>query len=67
MDKTLIPKSEGQEKPDAAVFYKKMKGDYYRYLCEVLKCDGEKEEQKQEGKFAPFDVKFNCFIPLFKI
>ena len=33
LDETLIPNSTQQ---DAKVFYMKMKGDYYRYLCEFL-------------------------------
>jgi 14-3-3 protein epsilon len=38
LDAELIPKSGGQT--DARVFYMKMKGDYFRYLCEFL--SGEK-------------------------
>jgi 14-3-3 protein epsilon len=37
LDKILIPNSTVA---DAKVFYMKMKGDYYRYLCEFL--SGEK-------------------------
>jgi hypothetical protein len=33
----LIPKSE--KAPDAKVFYMKMIGDYYRYLCEFSSGD----------------------------
>ena len=33
LDAMLIPNSTQQ---DAKVFYMKMKGDYYRYLCEFL-------------------------------
>ena len=32
LKKTLIPSSTSA--PDAKVFYMKMQGDYYRYLCE---------------------------------
>lgn len=37
IDKELITKSEGV--PEAKVFYMKMKGDYYRYLCEFTAGD----------------------------
>lgn len=32
LKKTLIPSAN--QAPDAKVFYMKMQGDYYRYLCE---------------------------------
>lgn len=32
LKKTLIPSANNA--PDAKVFYMKMQGDYYRYLCE---------------------------------
>ena len=33
----LIPKVKAV--PEAKVFYMKMRGDYYRYLCEFTSCD----------------------------
>ncbi len=41
LKKVLIPSSTNQ--PDAKVFYMKMQGDYYRYLCEFN--SGEKRKK----------------------
>ena len=37
LNKTLIPAATSA--PDAKVFYMKMIGDYYRYLCEFNSSD----------------------------
>ena len=37
LKKTLIPSANNA--PDAKVFYMKMQGDYYRYLCEFNSSD----------------------------
>ena len=42
LDEVLIPNSN--EDSESKVFYLKMKGDYFRYLCEFLKGDRKQED-----------------------
>lgn len=46
IDEYLIESSEND--PDSQIFYKKMKGDYYRYIAEVQ----ETEERKKTAELA---------------
>jgi len=63
LDKYLVSKAstqatENAEKAESAVFYLKMKGDYYRYLAEVAAAEGKKDvvESANGAYFAAFEI-----------
>lgn len=50
LDKHLIPNAEANAEVESKVFYKKMKGDYFRYLAEVAVNDKRDENVKKSYK-----------------
>jgi len=55
LDKNLISHSKSNKdgEPEVHIFYLKMKGDYYRYLAEILPEDGKVKQKdgKELGKY----------------
>ena len=52
LDENLIAKAEKVAQPEAIVFYKKMKADYYRYLAEFASANAKAEyASKAEGAY----------------
>ena len=56
IDEVLLNRSNDLEDK---VFYYKMKGDYYRYLCEFL-VGADFNENSQKGKKAYFEAQKLC-------
>lgn len=52
LDEQLITfsKTKKDDQPEVHIFYLKMKGDYYRYLAEILPEEGKEKDQKL-GKY----------------
>ncbi len=51
LDNKLIKKDDKDS--EAYVFYMKMKGDYYRYQCEVIKAPDTVEEEGHNSECCP--------------
>lgn len=55
IDDVLEPNSKSE--PESNVFYLKMKGDYYRYLCEFL--SGEEKQKNSDAALDAYQAALN--------
>ena len=63
IDKDFQGETAGSDEVEAAVFFLKMKADYYRYLCEITKDEEDKSLQKS-GFLITWTVAIFCYTAI---